>query len=111
MAGGIVTETIDVPATAKLPARVWINTKEDCSGGETCAIYVEQTAAARCVQPEDSVYWDMEWARWSPRSRAFRDYQLKRVGSSGAKRPKAEEPKYILGVDSEINRLHSGNSA
>ncbi len=112
MAGGLVIETIDVPSAGKLPARVWINTREDRHDGEVCAIYVEQTAAARCVQPDDSVYWDMEWARWSPKSRAFRDFHLKRVGTSGARRPKmASSNEAISEVSPQINRLSSGASS
>lgn len=107
MIGGIVTETIDVPATAKMPARVWICVKEDKPGGDIKAIYLEQTAAARCIQPEDSVYWIEQVAYWSPRSRAFRDYQLNRVGTGPAKRPKIVP---VTPVDEvpHTNRLHSG---
>lgn len=107
MTGGIVTETIDVPATAKMPARVWICIKEDKPGGDLKAIYLEQTAAARCIQPEDSVYWTEQVAYWSPRSRAFRDYQLNRVGTGAAKRPKIT-PSVTSNEISPTNRLHSG---
>lgn len=107
MTGGIVTETIDVPATSKMPARVWVCVKEDKPGGEIGAIYLEQTAAARCIQPEDSVYWIEGVAYWSPRSRAFRDYQLNRVGTGTAKRPKIV-PNNGSGDVPHTNRLHSG---
>ncbi len=81
MVGGTVFETI----TVEDKGRVWINCEDK---GDKCAIYVEDTAAARCVEPGDSIWWQGEWALWSPRSCAFRDYKLKRIGESGVKKPK-----------------------
>ena len=100
MVGGTVIETINVPATDTKSARVWINCEEDKSGDQ-CAIYVEDTAAARCVQPKDSVWWQSEHAMWTPRSCAFRDYKLKRIGFSGVKRPVVKGDNiFVVGVES-----------
>lgn len=82
MVGGTVVETITVEEKGK----IWINCKDDKTK-ENCAIYVEDCAAARCIEPEDSVWWQADKAYWSPRSRAFRDYELKRIGTSGVRRP------------------------
>ncbi len=108
--GGIVTETINVPATNMHPARVWISTQEDTPEGVKCAIYVEDTAAARCVQDKDSIYWQGSQVFWSPRSRAFRDYPLKRLGVAGARRPIVKPLRYQpeLDVSIEIKSLPSG---
>ncbi len=83
--GGEVVETINVPATGAKSARIWINTED--STGYQCAIYIEDTAAGRCIQEKDSVWWQGEQCLWTPRNRVFRDYPLKRIGYSGVKRP------------------------
>jgi len=95
--GGTVIETI------VLPDRVWINTQEP-PRARTCAIYVANTAKARCVSEGDQIWWQGQWALWTPAcnrkpacghkhhyscSRAGVDYdiRLERIGYSGVSRP------------------------
>jgi hypothetical protein len=93
--GGTVVEIID------LPDRVWVNTDEarsyDAEGGRViipsreCAIYVERTPEARSISEGDSVWWQGEWAMWTPKSRPFEDKRLRRIGCSGVGRPQTEQ--------------------
>ena len=92
MVGGIVIETIDLPEQD----RVWVNVQgTGCEPNDTCAIYVERTAAARSVSPGDGIWWQLGFAHWTPRaegeSYAFHDKPLKRVGYSGVPRPLTKE--------------------
>jgi len=89
MIGGQVIEAITVSDHPK-GSRVWINCREKDSTSE-CAIYVEDSAAARCVEKGDKVWWQSEWAMWSHyhqgRLVGKADIKLKRIGSSGVSRP------------------------
>lgn len=85
MVGGKVHETI------VLEDRVWIRAVD---GRSTCAIYVERTAQARCVSEGDGIWWQGEFAMWTPKKanrlgKTGVDYDifLRRVGTSGIKRP------------------------
>ena len=91
MIGGTVIETIETPD------KIWINCREDQSTSE-CAIYVEKTAKSRTVSEGDAIWWQGETAMWTPKTRAGEtvgkksDITLRRIGSSGAKRPQAPAP-------------------
>lgn len=93
MVGGKVVETIE------LEDKIWINCEDEKTpqwndknySNDQCAIYVEKTAAARCIQEGDSLWWQGDHAMWTPRKRAFTDFKLKKIGSSGVKRPKAKK--------------------
>lgn len=80
--GGIVVETL------VMPGRVWVDT-EDADAGDRCAIYVEATPEARSISEGDSLWWQGLWAMWTPRSRAFHDLKLPRIGCSGISRADA----------------------
>jgi hypothetical protein len=62
MVGGIVIEV--VPESG----RVWLNVRDKVYTKDTCAIYVERTPEAMLVSPGDSVWWQGEWAMWTPQS-------------------------------------------
>jgi hypothetical protein len=49
---------------------------------DKCSVYVELTAAARCIERDSSVWWHGDFILWTPKSRAFRDYQIKKIGNS-----------------------------
>lgn len=76
--GGKVIETI------VLDDKVWVNTLDK---RDECAIYVERTPEARTIGEGDSLWWQGDWAFWTPTNRAFEDHRIKRVGFSGVKRP------------------------
>ena len=83
--GGPVVEVVDTGE------RVWICTR-DHPYKTTTAIYVERTAAALAVSIGDMVWWQGEWAFWTPygdngRSIGPCDVKLKRIGCSGVGHP------------------------
>ncbi len=91
--GGTVVDTVTVGD------RVWIDTKEKLTYQSSCAIYVENTPAARAVSAGDIVWWQGSIAYWTPKDRRGKtigpvEVKLKRRGYSGASRPepKALEP-------------------
>lgn len=86
MVGGIVVETI------VLDDRVWIEVEEagSSSAGQRCALHVERTAPAECVSEGDSLWWQGTAAYWTPSTRSFTDFKLKRIGFSGVGRPITE---------------------
>lgn len=51
-------------------------------GSDKASIYVELTDAAKCVQPDDAIWWQGEHALWTPKIRCWHDYKLKRIGNS-----------------------------
>ncbi len=51
-------------------------------GKDKVSVFVELTAAARCVEPFSSVSLQNEWVLWTPESRPWRDYKLKKIGES-----------------------------
>jgi hypothetical protein len=71
--------------------KVWINTKEkDATLG--VAIYVERSPQALAVSNGDSVWWQGQYAYWTPKNRAGQTYagsdiKLRRIGCSGVSRP------------------------
>jgi hypothetical protein len=88
--GGTVIETI---VTGDL---VWINTKEKPEYRSECAIYVENTPEARSVSEGDIVWWQGQWAMWTPKDSTGRtigpvEVKLKRRGFSGVARPAKEQ--------------------
>lgn len=92
MTGGKVVETIE------LEDKIWVNCEDETVpqwndknfAPKQSAIYIEKTAAGRCVQDGDTIFWEGEYALWTPRKKAFTDYKLKRVGAVGVKRPKGK---------------------
>jgi hypothetical protein len=82
--GGKVVETI------VLDEKVWVNTK-DGPYKSTTAIYVERTAESRSISEGDTVWWQGQWAFWTPANGPFEDRKLKRIGFSGVKRPEVEK--------------------
>lgn len=91
--GGVVVEAL--PCRVRGEDRVWVNTREPSSGDE-CAIYVEDSPAARSISEGDSLWWQGPWAMWTPRRSVGRrqvqvaewsDHKLKRIGCSGVARP------------------------
>lgn len=87
MIGGEVLETLVFRGQAEAP-QVWINCRDK---RDTCAICVEDTPAARCIEPGDTVWWQSDAAFWTRHNRSFTDYKLKLVGFSGVPRPSADE--------------------
>ena len=97
MIGGKVIETLILPEQN----RVWINTRDyDKTTGEwrsdICAIYVEDSAAARSISEGDVVWWQGNCAHWTAKDRKGRtvgkaDVKLVRKSYSGVKRPVVEE--------------------
>ncbi len=87
--GGKVVEVIE------LENKVWINTKEKETYTSSTAIYVEKTPASRCVEIGDTVWWQGNYARWTPKcyvqksGKSGKDYDIKleRIGCSGVSRP------------------------
>lgn len=93
--GGTVIETIVTPN-----GRVWINTKEKPHYHSDCAIYVKDSAEARCVAIGDTVWWQCNRAFWTPKTKSgnpierkdgkcnVANVELERIGFSGVSRPK-----------------------
>lgn len=91
MVGGIVIETRTINST-----KVWVNVEERPRTGshkpDVCAIYVnpvvEQPRMRVNIQRGDSLWWQGEWAMWTPEpDRTFIDLRLKRIGFSGVSTP------------------------
>jgi hypothetical protein len=80
MIGGTVIETIVTDD------RVWLNCKDN-HYRSTLGIYVERTDAARSISEGDQIWWQGFYAFWTPKSRAFSDHRLRRIGCSGVPRP------------------------
>lgn len=86
MVGGKVVETILCERDGQ--RRIWINVRGTGSEHrDHCAIYVEDSHAAQCVEVGDSLWWQGQHAFWTPRKRHFEDYKLRRIGYSGVARP------------------------
>jgi hypothetical protein len=95
MVGGTVVETIIVPAQIEndvdelrfgmeLEARVWVNVRDR---GDECAVFVADSPAARSISEGDTLWWQGGEVFWTPKSRAFADKPLRRIGCSGVARP------------------------
>jgi hypothetical protein len=80
MVGGTVIETIDTGE------RIWVNCK-DTTHSNTSAIYLERTVESRSISEGDSIWWQGKHAYWTPKSKAFHDFQLIRTSCSGVDRP------------------------
>jgi hypothetical protein len=83
MTGGIVIDTEEL----KNKIRIDIVTDQY---KEKHSVFVERTAAARCIQPDDSAFWNGNYVFWSPKFRYFHDYPLKQIGQSFVTEKKAE---------------------
>jgi hypothetical protein len=75
MVGGIVINTEELKDKIRVDL-VDESTKDHLS------LYVELTPAARCIQDDDSMWIQNKWALWTPKTRPWRDYQLKRIGNT-----------------------------
>lgn len=73
MTGGIVTDTRIVSKTIE------IDIVEDRGKDRHCII-TPLSAAARCIEEGDSVFFNEKNLFWSPRSRCWRDYRLDKIG-------------------------------
>lgn len=86
--GGVVLETI------VLADKVWVNTAEPQYPKSHCAIYLERTDEARTIAEGDSLWWQGQWAFWTPRSLSgeppFSDRRIRRISGSGVNRPTEE---------------------
>lgn len=79
MIGGFVTDTVIVDPL------VWIACK-DADSGDEAAVFVEESAAARCISEGDSIWWEGGFVMWTPKMRTLRgprDVKLVKVGASG----------------------------
>ena len=97
MIGGQVVEVI------RTDERVWINVADvwyrngvRTVTDEQCAIWVERTPAALCVEAGDGVWWQGRLAFWTPAfvkkgGKGPGDVKLNRIGYSGVKRPQIQE--------------------
>lgn len=85
MVGGLVREVL------VLEDRVWINTFEAKNPKVELAIEVKREPAAECIDMGDSIWWQQKNAYWTPVGKAFSDYRLERLGSSGVPRPHPAE--------------------
>lgn len=81
--GGKVVEII------VCPDRVWVNTRERPEHRSTCAVYVERTPEALSISEGDTLWWQGRHAMWTPKSGAFHDRKLNRIGFSGISRASA----------------------
>lgn len=86
MVGGTIIQTEEFAKANKL--RLDIVTDQ---GKDKYSVFVELSAAARCVQEDDSAFWsenknDSDGSSgtvfWSPKMRYFHDYPLKKIGKS-----------------------------
>jgi len=68
--------------------KIWVNTYD---GHVECAIYVEPTNEARCIEQGDSFWWQGGNAYWTPQTHVKGpgeyDIKIPRIGSSGVNRP------------------------
>lgn len=69
MNGGTVIDTIIKDRTIE------IITVADRGKGKF-SVFLNLSDACKCVEAEDSVFFDKEKTLWSPKSRCFRDYNL-----------------------------------
>lgn len=46
------------------------------------SVYVELSAAAKCIQEDDSAWVQNQWVLWTPKMRYFHDYKLNKVGNT-----------------------------
>jgi hypothetical protein len=97
MVGGTVVETIIVPVQVETDvdcvrfglereARVWVNVRDR---GDECAVFVADSPEARSISEGDTLWWQGGKVFWTPKSRAFADKPLRRIGCSGVARPVA----------------------
>lgn len=90
MVGGKVIEVLLYQRDGEL--RIWINVRGTGSEArDTCAIVVEATPSASCVDVGDSIWWQGQHAFWTPRARYFTDFKLRRIGFSGVSRPALDD--------------------
>lgn len=67
MTGGPVLQANHLPSKN----RVWISCQDEAAGG-TVDIYVQDTAAACCVERGDTVYWSGDVVYWTPKRAGVR---------------------------------------
>jgi hypothetical protein len=91
--GGTVIDTVNCGE------KVWINTREREQSTQTCAIYVENTPAARCVQSGDIVWWQGGVAYWTTANKKVVEHKLTKVGFSGIEKPTPQACKRFSASD------------
>lgn len=103
MVGGTVIEVCDAEHTKDA---IYVDCADWVKGRrhpETCAIYVVRSPDSEKIQVGDSLWWQGEWAYWTPAanrsakgSKAGVDYDIKieRIGFSGVTLPsrRTKEP-------------------
>lgn len=101
MIGGTVVEII------QLEDKIWLNCEEETKPKwddknykvNQCGVFVEKTAASKCVQIYDSIWWQGENVMWTPNKHRdnpkLKDYKLKKIGNSGVKRPNVTDKELV----------------
>src|SRR4030095_14596049 len=84
MIGGIVIEII------RLEDRIWVNAKNR-TYNETCAIYIECNRDSEAIRVGDSIWWQGQYAMWTPQTGEFKDRKIPRIGFSGVERPRTQD--------------------
>jgi len=80
--GGEVIEVIDCEDDS-----IWVNTYD---GHTECAVYIEKTPEAQCVEKGDALWWQGRWCFWTPKSYQKGDkYEIKipKMSGSGVNKP------------------------
>ena len=86
MVGGKVVEVIHLKDDS-----IWVNCRD---GREECAIYIMGDDNSWSVQPGDSLWWQGDYAYWTPYPKWEGDpgdIAIKRIGSSGVSKPQKEK--------------------
>jgi 8-oxo-dGTP pyrophosphatase MutT (NUDIX family)/GNAT superfamily N-acetyltransferase/proteasome lid subunit RPN8/RPN11 len=97
--GGVVVElTVDPKNDEKL----WVNTSERGSK-DTCAIYVENNSIAKQIKVGDSLWWQGQFAMWTPSEvresdEGDSDIEIPRIGFSGVSKPKSSQAIKVAGL-------------
>jgi hypothetical protein len=76
VAGGIIIEVVDSVTDGK----VWINCR-DHRFGDVNGIWVERTAEAQQIEFGDTVWWQGQYAYWTPANRSRFDVRIPRIGA------------------------------
>ena len=76
----------------------------DVNDRGSASVYVEITDASKCIERGDSLWWQDKSAFWTPKTRCWHDYRLKKIGEAFVvedKKPK--EPQPINPVNNEAH--------
>ncbi len=84
MVGGIVIDIVKVSDD-----KWWVNCVDtglgSGAGEETCAIYLNPVGES--VDVGDNIWWQGQYAMWTPADRSRTDVRLPRIGFSGVPHP------------------------